>query len=295
MLSDRSYMRDSYEARRTSVLTWLISAIAAAFVLQNVFARWFGTGFAFERLLGLTADGLRAGHVWVLLTYGFLHPTGNLLEILGNLLALYFIGRELVPMLGGRRFLAVYAAALMAGGALWSACHWGGGGMLLGASPAILALFMVFACFFPDRPIQLLILFLFPVTFKPKYLAIALVAIDLLGFAFYEMLGNPSPFDFAPSAHLGGIAVGWIYYRWVHDTRWPRLRARPEIELPRWMKRGAKAPAAEPTYRVNVGGRSELRAEVDRILDKINAHGFGSLSAEEKRRLDEARDALSRR
>jgi len=295
MLSDRSYMRESYEPRRTGVLTWLISAIVAAFVLQNVFTRWFGAGFAFERLFALSPEGLRAGHAWALVTYGFLHPTGNLLEILGNVLALYFIGRELVPLLGHRRFLGLYAGALLAGGAFWTACHWSGGGWLLGASPAVLALFIVFACFFPDRPIQLLVLFLFPITFKPKYVALALVAIDLLGFAFYEMLGNPPPFDFAPSAHLGGMAAGWIYFRWVHDARWPWLRARPEIELPRWMKRGAKSVPAAPVYRVNVGGRSELRAEVDRILDKINAHGFGSLSADEKRRLDEARDALSRR
>jgi membrane associated rhomboid family serine protease len=294
MLSDRSYMRDRYEPRRTGVLTWLISATVAAFVLQNVFSRWFNTGYGIERLFGLTPAGLRSGHGWTLLTYGLLHPTGNLLEILGNLLALYFIGRELVPMLGGRRFLGVYAAALITGGVLWSACHWAGGGLLLGASPAVLALFIVFACFFPDRPIQLLILFLFPVTFRPKYLAMGLVAIDLLGFAFYEMLGNPPPVDFAPSAHLGGMAAGWIYYRFVHDARWPRLKARPEIELPQWLKRGSKTPAAA-AFRVNVGGRTELRAEVDRILDKINAHGFGSLSADEKRRLDEARDALSRR
>jgi hypothetical protein len=33
---------------------------------------------------------------------------------------------------------------------------------------------------------------------------------------------------------------------------------------------------------------------VDRILDKINSHGFGSLSPEEKRLLDEAKDLLSR-
>jgi hypothetical protein len=32
---------------------------------------------------------------------------------------------------------------------------------------------------------------------------------------------------------------------------------------------------------------------VDRILDKINLHGFGSLSAAEKRVLDEARQHIN--
>ena len=35
-----------------------------------------------------------------------------------------------------------------------------------------------------------------------------------------------------------------------------------------------------------------LRAEVDRILDKINEQGFGALTEEEKRTLDRAKEDL---
>ncbi|MEI7438422.1 MAG: DUF6576 domain-containing protein, partial [Thermoleophilia bacterium] len=45
-------------------------------------------------------------------------------------------------------------------------------------------------------------------------------------------------------------------------------------------------------FQVNLGRKEELRVEVDRILDKINSQGFGALTAEEKRRLDEAKDLL---
>jgi hypothetical protein len=38
----------------------------------------------------------------------------------------------------------------------------------------------------------------------------------------------------------------------------------------------------------------DLRAQVDLILDKINSQGFGALTPEEKRILDEAKDLLSR-
>ena len=68
--------------------------------------------------------------------------------------------------------------------------------------------------------------------------------------------------------------------------------------MPKWFRRAKKTqPAA---YHVNVGTatpptRDELRAEVDRILDKINSQGFGALTDEEKRRLDEAKDLLSRK
>jgi hypothetical protein len=52
-------------------------------------------------------------------------------------------------------------------------------------------------------------------------------------------------------------------------------------------KRSSSASPAQPT--------SHLRAEVDRILDKINSQGFGALTAQEKRVLDEAKDLLNRK
>jgi hypothetical protein len=64
------------------------------------------------------------------------------------------------------------------------------------------------------------------------------------------------------------------------------------IELPRWFRRRKKDGA--PRFQVNLTNRNDLRVEVDRILDKINSEGFGALTQEEKRLLDEARDLLSR-
>ena len=40
MLSDRYYMREDYRPERTSFLIWLLCAIVAGFVIQNVFAVW---------------------------------------------------------------------------------------------------------------------------------------------------------------------------------------------------------------------------------------------------------------
>jgi membrane associated rhomboid family serine protease len=294
MLSDRSYMRDNYPRERPSVLTWLISAIVAGFILQLVFERWFNLSGSVEYYFGLSASGLRAGHVWTLLTYSFLHDAGNLLHIVGNLLGIYFIGRILQPMLGAARFLGLYAAAVIVGGLAWAAVNWHTGGIVIGASAGVAGLFIVFACFYPNQPVTFLLFFVLPVTLKPKYIAIAAVLIDLAGCFFYEIMGAVSPFGFAHSAHLGGMAAGWIYYRYVHEANWRFPSRRPDIELPRWMSKGAKA-AVPAAYQVNLGNRGDLRAEVDRILDKINSEGFGSLTPDEKRLLDEAKDLLSRR
>jgi membrane associated rhomboid family serine protease len=295
MLQDRPYMRDGYEKRRTSILTWLLSSIAAAFVVQVVFARSFPIGL--EWLFGLSPLGIREGHVWTLVTYGFLHSTDNLLQVIAYMLVIYFAGREVLPILGGRRLIAFYAASLAAGGAFWLAVHWRHPDLLMGASAAVSALVILYACFFPNRETTILLFFVVPVTVKPKYIAYALVAIDLCGLVFYELLGAAPPFYAAHSAHLGGMAAGWIYFRYLHDLSWGRSRGRAEIELPRWMKQrgAAKAAGAAPAFSVNIGDRGHLRAEVDRILDKINSDGFGSLSADEKRVLDEARDVISRR
>jgi len=293
MLSDRSYMRDDYPREKTSVLAWLISAVVAGFILQIVVARVFESPGTIEHVFGLSPAGLRAGRVWSLLTYSFLHDPNNLLHILANLLGLYFVGRVLQPMLGMKRFLGLYAGAVLLGGLAWSAVNWRVGGNLVGASAGVYGLFVVFACFYPQQPMTFLLLFILPVTLKPKHIAIAGLLIDLTGCLFYEVMGAASPFGFAHSAHLGGMAAGWIYFRYLHEARWRLPSRRPEIELPRWAKKGSQAEPAN--FQVNIGNRDTLRAEVDRILDKINSQGFGALSAEEKRVLDEAKDLLSRR
>lgn len=289
-------MRDSYERRETSVLTWLISATVAVFIIQMIGSRLPGLYFGLEGMLGVSPAGLRAGHIWTLLTYGFLHSTGNLLQVIGYVLAIYFVGRELLPMLGSRRFLGFYAAALVSGAVFWTAVHWRQPELLLGASAAVSALVILYACFFPNREMTLLLFFVLPVTVKPKYVAYVMLAVDAFGFVFYEMLGYPSPFGAAHSAHLGGMLAGWVYFRYLHQPDWSFGTGRIDMELPGWIRRrrAGKEPK-QPAFSINMSDRTHLRAEVDRILDKINSDGFGSLSAEEKKVLDEARDLIGRR
>lgn len=291
-------MRDHYARPGTSVLTWLICAIAAGFVLQNLFHWWIGRGAGegFQSAFELTIPGLKSGHVWTLFTYSMLHSMRNYLHIIGNLLALFFLGRELLPLLGSRRFLSLFFGGVLGGAALWAATNWNYGGAVVGASAGVLALLVVYACIHPNQPITLLLFFILPVTIKPKWIVLTLLVLDLFGFLFYEMLGRGSPLGYANSAHLGGMAAGWLFFRFVHQHEWRQPGRVPSVELPRWFRRARSAPA-NPAYRVNVStppSKEDLRAEVDRILDKINSQGFGALTEEEKRRLDDAKNLLSR-
>lgn len=297
MLSDRPYMRDNYPRERTSVLTWLICATVAGFILQFIFSSLRANpGQSLTDEFGLTIAHLKAGQVWTLLTHGFLHEKHFLPHIAANLLALFFIGRELLPVLGSRRFLALYFGALTAGGLVWTLAHWRTGGTYFGATAAVDALLVVFACFFPHRRMEFLFFF-FPVSLRPKYLALGLLVFDLFGLFVHEIQNLPLPFDFtlAHSAHLGGMFAGWIYFRYLHDVPWtsPALRSQDE-PLNRHKPHGGDS-SIRPVAQLDVSNPSDVRAEVDRILDKINSHGFAALTPDEKRLLDEAKALMSRR
>lgn len=292
MLSDRSYMRDSYGRTSTSFLTWTLCALTAGFLIQIVFERAFESAH-FSAFTGLSGAGLESLRFWTVLTYPLVHA--NVIHWLINLAAIYFLGKELIPLLGERHFLGLSAGAALGGAAVWLPIHWNSGDVLIGATAITCALLALFACLHPNRPMTFLFFFI-PVTLKPKFVAWAVIAMSLLGLLGNELAGNRLGSDTAHSAHLGGLLVGFLYYRWVHLRAWKNPDGRAEIELPSWMKKKAKAPEPEPHFTVNISPptREDLRAEVDRILDKINDQGFAALTPQEKRLLDDAREQLSR-
>ena len=288
-------MRSDYPRRNTSALVWLIAALVAAFIMELILlSPWLGaTGPALVNQLALTIRSVQSGHCWTLFTHSLLHNTGNPFQILFTLLGLIFIGREVEPLLGARRFLAVYAAAVILGALCWTAVHWSNGGVYTGASAGVLGLFVVLACLYPNQEINFLVLFLFPVTVRPKYLAYGLLVLNVFGLIIYEVTGVSAPFDYAPSVHLGGMLAGWIYFKYFHaNNGWDRA---PTLELPAWMRRTGKVRSDIPKISDKPFKPStNLSAEADLILDKINSQGFGALTEDEKRILDEAKDMLSR-
>jgi membrane associated rhomboid family serine protease len=295
MLSDRPYMRDSYgRAPGFSALTWLICIIAGGFVVENIFLRWFGgdVGAQFMRLLTLSPEGVLNGFVWSLASHALLHDANNLFHLGFTLLMLYLFGRIVVDEIGPRRMLTVFIAAVAVGGLVWLAVNWTHAGRLYGASAGVSALLILFACLQPHQPITL---FMIDVGMRAKHLAIGLVTIDVLGLLLLEIPGRGSWFAMPHSAHLGGMLTGWLYFRYVLQRDSGPLFSKPAIELPRWFRKARKGDLPPPAFKVNLTDKVDMRAEIDRILDKINSDGFQSLTADEKRRLDLAKDHLSRR
>ncbi len=294
MLSDRPYMRADYPREGTSTLTWLLCALFAASVVQFVFEGWMNN-HSFTALFALNTPGLLHGKVWTLLTYSLLHD--GVLHLLLNMLGLFLIGREVAPLLGSQRFAILYTAAAALAGLAWlGAQTLTPGGNLVGASGCVMALFIFFACVYPEREVNFLLFFVLPVTVRPRVLAYILVGVESLGLLFSELPGRGFS-GVAHSAHLGGMLAGWLYHRFFYANAGLDRATAPMAGLrwPQWLRSRPSKSAPTTTSNTEPRNDADLRIRVDRILDKINASGFGSLTAEEKRLLDEARDLLNRR
>lgn len=306
MLSDRHYMREVSGHSGFNMVKYLMWALGAIFILEHLTVRWFGTLFLYD-YLALSTAALKAGKIWTLFTYDLLQNTsgfqgipditGGLATLAINLFGLYFLGNLMVERFGQKGFTLLYLGFILAGGlAWWTASLVGVSWPLFGTITGIAGLFTLFCCYNANEKSTFWIFLIFPVTIRPKYLALLWAAVDLCGFLFYELRGVPSPFWNGHAANLGAMAVAaGFYFLHEHKLKYGLVPAsRPAVELPRWLRKTPRA-AKPPVYHVNLSNRNDLRAEVDRILDKINSEGFGALTAEEKHVLDEARDLLSRR
>lgn len=297
MFSERSYARERYPYNRpgTSVLVWLLCALGAGFIIQTVFESLIPGAQMFPaHAAAMSAEALRGGHVWKLFSYVFLH--GSFLHLLFNGIMIYFMGSEVLALIGSKRFVGFCAAAAAGGALLWFGVNFHRGGtILIGASSISLALLILYACFYPDTKITLLLFFIIPVPVRPKYVAIAAAAMDVCGLFLSEIPGRVTTISVAYSAHIGGMVVAVLYFFLVHKREWltPDVQAEPNPLTKLFRKKEKPAAVVSPKYKVNITTRDDLRAEVDRILDKINSQGFASLTDEEKRTLDGAKDLLS--
>lgn len=287
-------MRPEYPRQTTSMLTWILCALAAGMILQFAVDR-VQSNFV-ESQIALSTYSVGHGRLWTFLTYPLVDV--SIFYALLNGLGLFLIGRELAPLVGSQRFLLLCLGAAVLGGLAWFGVHMIGarGSALLGAASIVAALFITFACIYPERDVTFLLFFVLPVTLKPKVLAIALVVLEAIGLLFGEVLDSRLVPNLNYSAHLGGMLAGWLYYRLFYaNNGWDRA-ASPVLELPAWLRRRSDNEATKPSGpKVNLSAPADLRLEVDRILDKINSEGFGALTDDEKRLLDEAKDLLSRR
>lgn len=222
---------------------------------------------------------------WQLLTYGFTHSSWpDYWHILGNMLGLWFLGRDIELTYGRKEFLRLYLTLLVFGSVVWCvSCKFQGvpdGVHLVGASGAVVGIVVLYALHFPRR--TLLLYFVIPI---PAWLlGVLLVLSDLYGAA------SGGAGRVAYSVHLAGAGFALLYYRFGWNLgrltggrfslAW--LKRRPKLRVHRPENRDPdNVPSDKPS-------NDKLSKEVDRILEKIHRQGEASLSRSERRTLEAA-------
>lgn len=277
---------------------WAISSVSHRLIVPNVlvFILWQLPGL--RRLMSdqftVSWHGLfDAGRLWTPLTSAFSHE--DLLHLFWNMLGLHWFGPELEQVYGRRNFLLLY----LYGGLVSSLAHvtwergWGHDVPALGASGAVMAVVVVTAILYPQKPMWVWVARL------PLWL---LATIYLLADLSGLLRGGTGV---AHGGHLGGAAAGALF--WWLDLRlfaspgqsegrqgWPSLGAlfiRLRMAW-RWRWRPALARAdaapspAAAAPRANVDFQTAAR--VDELLAKISQGGLGSLTPEELEFLKQA-------
>ena len=300
-IGDRAYMRNQRPAREPiSATAWVVGVLVAFFIL-NLIQESAGAD-----LLGWAMLRESSPMAWQWLTHAVLHD--GFWHLLGNCLVLWWTGAIVEREHGPRVLLAILAAGTLFGAFAWALTGLGGdrSGLLIGISSGVYALMLVALLDKLDHEITLLLFFFLPVTLKVRWLLIAITLFTVLGWAFAELPGrhvwpqwhaawNDS---IAHSAHLGGLLFGWLAYRRLNQTNLsvqdaPRQASSSDADDARSIARDAYAAEENSEGTDNeVKSPSNLtkgqaRAELDMLLDKISAGGFGSLTVGEKRRLEE--------
>lgn len=264
-----SFTRRWTQKQRVALLA-IITANVIAFVAQLILQNYDPT---FVRdYLALSQHGMREAYGWQFFTAMLLHD--GPWDLLGNMLLLYLLGRDLESILGQRQFLILYFSGVIAGelGHLFlmpinCALYAAGGG--------VAAVLVAYATILPELELTNMIFFVLPIRLKAKHLAygvfviaLALVILDRDGMV-------------AHSAYLGGCVAGWLYAHLLGFGR------------PSFLQRMVRQHRVEADRIKRLSAEEFIAEEIDPLLDKISRDGLGSLTRTERRKLAQARDKIS--
>jgi membrane associated rhomboid family serine protease len=215
------------------------------------------------------------GQVWRLISYALLHDSGGFFHIAFNMLGLWMFGKEIEYMWGNKKFFQFYIfTALFAGAfSLLSILLGSPGIIIIGASGAIMALLVVYAYYFPQR--QLLFFFVIPMKVKTAVIIYAIISV------WGTRSGAGS---IAHITHLGGILAGFLWIR-IGDQIDFMLRNISAFFQNSSLSQKTEYKFERKTPKRNLDINME---EIDRILDKINNNGIHSLTAQERKILQNA-------
>ncbi|MFP6674884.1 MAG: rhomboid family intramembrane serine protease [Pirellulaceae bacterium] len=277
-IHDREYIRDdsppSLWADKPVVTKLLV--INGVLFLANIL---IGGDDWLTYKLAMTPETLTSPLMWFqFLTSGFVHSPSTIWHILGNMFLLFMFGRPVETVYGRREFLTFYLTAIILGSVFWTVRQAAMGpqaSYCLGASGGVVAVLLLFVFHFPKQTVLL-----FMVIPVPAWLFGLIIVGSDIQLAFQP--GTHVAFD----VHLIGATFAACYYygHWrlsslIDRFPWPS-RGRPKLRI-----RSAADDVDPPPPRPKKADVA-LESEADRILDKLHREGQGSLTARERKTLE---------
>jgi membrane associated rhomboid family serine protease len=288
--------------RLTAAVQWLIVLNVALYVVQATVV----SPADVQSTLGFASRNV--GHAWWTIgTYMFVHT--GFWHLALNMYALWLFGPRLEATWGSREFVRYYVFCGLGG---WFAhlAFVPGDVVLLGASAAVFGVMLAYATLWANEPV--FVFGILPTT--TRWLVVFIGALNLAG----GMSDADGTNGVAYLAHVGGVVAGWLYLRATAAVSISRLRQSvsqvpdepddvPPRAVPKSMPRSrgrenlqniddvvaqsnaavAKRPPRRTPHAAAPAPDIAHATDLDRVLDKISAHGLDSLTTDERQLLDD--------
>jgi hypothetical protein len=253
-------------ATHVLVLIFVLSSLATALLT--------GLGaLSFLHWLPFFSERVLSGHLWRVVTYGLHNPPS--LWFVVDMLMLVWFGREVEKFFGRRTFLKFYTGVYLLPPVLFTLIGLWRPTVLAGVASSF-PLFIAFAALYPNAVLLFNLL--------AKWVALILVALyTLIAISNRDLVG------LITLASTCGFAFMFVRHA---QGRFDL----PSLSLPR--RAAAKSPdqaSRRPRASAAPAPKEDFMAVADALLDKIARQGIDSLTATERRQLEEARERLKQR
>ena len=207
--------------------------------------------------------------IWQLFTYLFIH--GGIFHIFFNMFVLWMFGKDLESQWGKMEFLLFYFVCGIGAGLITVLFSVNSIVPIVGASGAIYGLLLAYGFTYPNQMVYMYGLF----PLKVKYMVLGLGAI-----AFFASL-SASQSNVSHITHLSGMIIGLIFI--YFNLNWKVIKLwYVRMRLKGIIRRPVKKDDEE----------SQMKKQVDKILEKLNDSGWDSLTEQEEKYLTQASKRL---
>ncbi len=268
------------DIRSGGALTMLIASMVLIYLAVNVLPFLFNVqnvvdGFIHNYFAFPSSFHRFVLHPWTIISYAFFHA--GIFHLAFNLIAFYFFGDLLQSFIGRKHIVPLFIIGSIAGATLFmlfynifpffkndvlSAD-------LIGASAGVMAVLLAATTLSPDMHIG----FLIWRELKLKYVAAIFILIDLCSITLSNGGGH--------IAHLGGALLGYFYIKQLQNGNdFGKLF---QFNFTKWKNRKRfQVHRNQPKTSISTKEKKSDEQTLNKILEKISASGYESLSKTEK-------------